>query len=139
MSFAFENPLSHKISDADKVSDLIQVRIVADPIDSTTKILTQNIFQKNSLPFTTENPKMFEAKDITSAGLIICFEKETFEKLQKDLKGANQISIQLLGNYHPWGPLDIPDPIHFSDPNGYEKCFTMCQQSLYTGTSYKAD
>ena len=73
---------------------------------------------------------MLEPADITSAALIICFEKNTYEKLQKEYKGSNLINIQMLGYYHPRGPLDIPDPINFSDPNGYDKCFSMCQKSI---------
>ena len=28
------------------------------------------------------------------------------------------------------GPLDIPDPLEFTDPMGYEKCVTMCKKSI---------
>ena len=28
------------------------------------------------------------------------------------------------------GPLDIPDPLNFTDPSGYEKCLTMCKKSI---------
>ena len=28
------------------------------------------------------------------------------------------------------GPLDIPDPLHFTDPMGYEKCVSMCKKSI---------
>ena len=41
-----------------------------------------------------------------------------------------QVSHQLLGYFHPNGPLDIPDPLHFSDPKGYEKCYWMVYKSM---------
>ena len=87
-------------------------------------------FQKFSIPFMAADPRLVEPGDITSAALIICFEKNTYEKIQRDYKDSNLINIQLLGYYHPRGPLDIPDPSNFSDPAGYEKCFSMCKKSM---------
>ena len=36
----------------------------------------------------------------------------------------------MLGYYHPKGPLDIPDPLNFTDPKGYDKCYWMLYKSI---------
>ena len=36
----------------------------------------------------------------------------------------------MLGYYHPKGPLDIPDPLYFTDPKGYDKCYWMLYKSI---------
>ena len=36
----------------------------------------------------------------------------------------------MLGYYHPKGPMDIPDPLNFSDPKGYDKCYWMLYKSM---------
>ena len=45
--------------------------------------------------------------------------------------GIDLIRRQILDyNKVSRGPLDIPDPLEFTDPMGYEKCVTMCKKSI---------
>ena len=73
---------------------------------------------------------MISEADIKAATLIICFEKKDYEKIKADYEHTNLINIQMLGYYHPKGPMDIPDPLNFSDPKGYDKCYWMLYKSM---------
>ena len=48
-------------------------------------LLTMDYFQKSRIPFLTKSPRMMEKSDIKNASLIICFEKSTYEKIQKGM------------------------------------------------------
>ena len=48
-------------------------------------LLTIDYFQKSRIPFLTKSPRMMEKSDIKNASLIICFEKSTYEKIQKGM------------------------------------------------------
>ena len=100
--------------------------------------------QSNAVPYTERAPQLVSQADISQAALLVCFEKADYAALEKQFDCSGlvswtvphkllhclQVSHQLLGYFHPNGPLDIPDPLHFSDPKGYEKCYWMVYKSM---------
>ena len=88
------------------------------------------MLQNYAVPYKEKSATLVTERDIRNATLIICFEKKDYEKIKLDYDHTNLINIQMLGYYHPNGPLDIPDPLHFSDPKGYDKCYWMLYKSV---------
>jgi len=103
------NQAGSKVSDSGKVSDILQ---------------------NYAVPYKEKRPTLLTERDIRNATLVICFEKKDYDTIKHDYDHTNLINIQMLGYYHPNGPIDIPDPLNFSDPKGYDKCYWMIYKSV---------
>lgn len=90
----------------------------------------QQILQKQAVPFKQKARRVLSKKDVLRSNLVICFEKRSFDMVVDLVQDGTNPSLQMLADYHPDSPIEIPDPISNSDPKSYEKCYWMVYKAV---------
>ena len=80
-----QNPPIWPMNDGDCCRVEAEVILGFSQLQLHNILLTIDYFQKSRIPFLTKSPRMMEKSDIKNASLIICFEKSTYEKIQKGM------------------------------------------------------
>ena len=88
-----------------------------------------DILQKYAVPHKKERKsKVLRSSDVRNVGMILCSESRTLEYMKTNYQCEDRLA--LLGAYHPNKGIEIPDPLHFKDQKGYDKCYWLVYKSI---------